>query len=88
MMDATLILIDSDGELVRAPRARRPALAFEKSFRRRSAGGASATDRCVRGKTMAPPAAERRRSDPPPHESAQSHASGPSPAPRHPKPRE
>ena len=37
---------------------------------------------------MASPAAERRRSDPPPYGSARSHASGPSPSPRHPKPRE
>ena len=86
-MDATLILIDSDTELARA-RALVDELWNSNNPADVARLEASAPDRRVRGKEMASPAAERRRSDPPPYGSAWSHASGPSPAPRHPKPRE
>ena len=74
-MDATLILIDSDAELLRARALVDEAMEFERSNRRRSARGASGLDRRVRGNEMAAAAAERRRFDPPPDGSARPHAS-------------
>jgi hypothetical protein len=64
-MDATLILIHGDA-----------AMEFERSHRRRSAGGASAPGCRVRGNEMATPAAERRRFDPPPYGPARFNALG------------
>ena len=64
-MDATLILIDGDAELLRA-RASSTSYGTRPIRATSLAGSASAPDCRVRGNEMAPPAAERRRFDPPP----------------------
>jgi hypothetical protein len=59
-MDATLILIDSDNELLRARALVDPAMELGRSSQCRSTGGASAPDCRVRRNEVAP-AAERPR---------------------------
>jgi len=74
-MDATLILIDSDAELLRARALVDQLWNSSDPTDVAQARGASALDRRVRGNEMAAPAAERRRFDPPPDGSARPHAS-------------
>ena len=86
-MDATLILIDSDAELARA------RALVDQLWNSNNPADVARLEAQVRliaayEKEMALPVAERCRSDPPPHGSARSHSSGPSPPPRHPQPRE
>ena len=74
-MDATLILIDSDAELLRA-RALVDQLWNSSDPTDVARLGAQARLICrVRGNEMAAAAAERRRFDPPPDGSARPHAS-------------
>ena len=77
-MDATLILIDSDAELLRA-RALVDQLWNSTIQPVSLAGGTSAPDCRLRGNEVAAPAAERCRFDPPPDVSARPLESGPLP---------
>jgi hypothetical protein len=75
-MDATLILIDSDAELVRARALVDRLWNSEDPGRYRPTPGAGTFDSCLRGEQVAPPTAEHGRTDPASHGSARTLASG------------